>query len=462
MDGISDDVTLLRDAALPLDRLAGLLQFISATTVREVLHETRRENLRACLLTHEVTTWILLAMGILTDLSLRSVYQHARRLAVGDSIPTRSALCQARRRLGVAPLRKLFERVVHPLTDDQMPGATRGGLRLMAMDGTKLDVPDTPANDAAFGRPTGGRGDGAFPQVHKVSLVELGSRAELAFLVKPCRRNEAVIAWGLRRHIQPGMLVLADREFYGFALWQAFIGRGAQLLWRVRSNIILTPFEVLPDGSYLANIYPEPRDRRRDRRGQIVRVIKYTIDDPQRAGHQQTHVLMTTLLDTEAHPAIDVILCYHERWEEETMFDEQKTHHDPVRPGKPAQLRSGTPAGVVQELHALSLGHYVTQALRVTAAKAKGIDPDRISFIGTLRILRCRLPECDSTSPARFAAWYERLIGEIRQEQIEPRRNRINPRVVKHQVSNYAKKHPHHRPVPPLRKSFIESVVMTI
>lgn len=462
MDGISDDVSLLLDAALPLDRLAALRQFIPARTVREVLHETRRENPRACILTHEVTAWILLAMGLLTDLPIQAVYRHARRWTLGEPVPTRSASCQARRRLGVAPLRRLFERVVHPLTDDQTPGATCGGLRSVAMDGTKLDVPDTPANAAAFGRPGGGRGDGAFPQVHEASLVELGSRAELAFLVKPCRRNEAVIARGLRRHIRPGTPVLADREFYGFALWQAFLERGAQLLWRVRSNIIPTPFEVLSDGSYLARIYPEPRDRRRDRGGVTVRVIRYTVDDPQRAGHRQTHVPMTGLLDAEAHPAIDLIPCYHRRWEQEIVFDERKTHHDPVRPGKPAQLRGGTPAGVVQELHAPSLGHCVTQALRVTAARAQGIDPDRISFIGTLRVLRCRLPECDGRNPALFAEWYERLIAEIGTEQIEPRRNRINPRVVKHQASNYAKKHPRHRPVPPLRKSFIESVVMTI
>ena len=128
----------------------------------------------------------------------------------------------------------------------------------------------------------------------------------------------------------------------------------------------------------------------------------------------------------------------------------------------PAQLRSGTPAGVVQELYALSLGHFVTQALRVEAAKRQRIDPDHISFIGTLRILRCRLPECDSDNADTFAAWFGRLMWEIAQERLEPRRNRINPRVVKHQVSNYAKKHPHHRPVPPLRMSFIESVVMTI
>jgi hypothetical protein len=445
-----------------LDRLAGLMQMIPGHWVGEVLRETDRDNPRACVLSHEVTTWVLLAMGVLTDLSIRSVYQHARRLHAGDTIPTRSALCQARQRLGIAPLRALFHRVVRPLTDDQTPGATFGGLRLMAIDGTKLDIPDTPANEAAFGRPRGGRGDGAFPQVHKLSLVELGSRAELAFIVKPCMRNEAVIAWGLRRHFQAGMLVLADREFFSFPLWQAYRTRGAQLLWRGKTNFVLEPFEVLSDGSYLTKIYPRPRNRVRDRRGITVRVIKYTIDDPRRAGHHQVHILLTSLLDAEAHPAVDLILCYHQRWEHELMYDEQKTHHDPVRPGKPAQLRSGTPAGVVQELYALSLGHFVTQALRVEAARAEEIDPDHISFIGTLRILRCRLPECDSANAQSLAAWYRRLLWEIGQERLVPRRNRINPRVVKHQVSNYGKKHPHHRPCPPLRKSFLETVVMLI
>lgn len=464
MDGAQVDqaLTAAIEAAGPLDRLAGLTQFIPASIVREALRDADRDNPRACVLSHEVTTWVLIAMGVLTDLSIRSVYQHARRLHAGDPIPTRSALCQARQRLGIAPLRALFQRVVRPLTDDQMPGATFGGLRLMAIDGTRLDIPDTPANEAAFGRPRGGRGDGAFPQVHKVSLVELGSRAELAFVVKPCMRNEAVIAWGLRRQVQPGMLVLADREFFSYRLWEAYWARGAQLLWRGRTSFVLEPLEVLADGSYLTKIYPRPQDRGRDRRGIVVRVIKYTIDDPQRSGHQQSHILLTSLLDAEAHPAVDLILCYHQRWEHEMMYDEQKTHHDPVRPGKPAQLRSGTPAGVVQELFALSLGHFVTQALRIDAAHAEGVDPDRLSFIGTLRVLRCRLPECDSVNPESFNAWYRRLLWEIAHERLEPRRNRINPRVVKHQVSNYAKKHPHHRPCPPLRKSFLDTVVMLI
>ena len=450
------------DALSQLDRLAGLTQIISSGLVRDVLWETERDNPRACRLSHEVTTWILLAMGILTDLPIRAVYQHARRLQPGEAIPTRGALCVARQRLGIAPLRALYHRVVRPLTDDQLPGSTFGGLRLVGMDSTKLDIPDTPANEAAFGRPTGGRGDGAFPQVHKLSLVELGSRAELAFIVKPCQRNEAVIAWGLRRHVGPGMLLLADREFFSFPLWQAFLTRGCHLLWRGKTNLVLEPIEVLSDGSYLTKIYPRPRDRTHDRRGVVVRVIKYTLDDPQRVGHQETHILLTSLLDAEAFPAVDLILGYHQRWEHELMFDEQKTHHDPVRPGKAAQLRSGTPAGIVQELYALSLGHFVTQALRVEAARRQEIDPDRISFTGTLRVLRCRLPECAGRDTAALDHWYRRLLWEISEQGLEPRRPRVNPRVVKHQVSNYAKKHPRHRGLPSARKPFVETVVMLI
>src|SRR6516164_5493973 len=450
------------DAVSQLNRLSGLTRIVSSGLVRDVLRATERDNPRACRLSHEVTTWILLAMGLLTELPILSVYQHARRLNLGDRLPTRGALCLARQRLGVAPLRALFQRVVRPLLDDQVPGATFGGLRLVGMDSTKLDIPDTPANEAAFGRPTGGRGDGAFPQVHKLSLVELGSRAELAFVVKPCQRNEAVIAWGLRRHVGPGMLLLADREFFSFPLWQAFLTRGCHLLWRGKTNLVLEPIEVLSDGSYLTKIYPRPRDRTHDRRGVVVRVIKYTLDDPQRVGHQETHILLTSLLDAEAFPAVDLILGYHQRWEHELMFGERKTHHDPVRPGKAAQLRSGTPAGIVQELYALSLGHFVTQALRVAAARQEPIDPDRISFTGTLRVLRCRLPECASCQPAALALWYRRLLWEISGQTIEPRRPRINPRVVKHQISNYAKKHPYHRGTPSARKPFLETVDMLI
>ena len=142
------------------------------------------------------------------------------------------------------------------------------------------------------------------------------------------------------------------------------------------------------------------------------------------------------------------------------IYDEQKTHQDPRRPTKPAHLRSETPAGVIQELYALSLAHFVIRALMYEAATAIHLDTDRLSFTGCFQILKCRLPECDTRTPQTFQAWYEGLLWEMQQEQIEPRRNRINPRVIKQKMSKWKKKRPEHRPAPKLKKTFVQSVVM--
>ena len=200
-----------------------------------------------------------------------------------------------------------------------------------------------------------------------------------------------------------------------------------------------------------------------------MRVLKYTLDDPQRVGHHQEHTLLTTLLDAHEHPAQELILLYHERWEEELTFDEQKTHQDPPRPGKPTSLRSETPQGVVQEVYALSLGHYVTRALMVEAAQTENLDPDRLSFVGCLRILRCRLPECDSRAPQTWQAWYAAVLWEMAGERVDVqqttagprRRNRSNPRVVKRKMSKWKKTRPQHRQLPPLQKTFAQTIVMT-
>gem|GEM_PF-3886691 len=150
-----------------------------------------------------------------------------------------------------------------------------------------------------------------------------------------------------------------------------------------------------------------------------------------------------------------------ERWEEELVFDEQRTHQDPRRPTKPTHLRSQTPAGVEQELYALSLGHFVVRALMLEAAQRENLDVDRLSFTGCLQILQARLPECDSTTPQRLDQWYQLLLAELIQERLEPRRNRVNPRAVKRKMSKFAKKRPEHRGRPPLKKTFAETVLIT-
>jgi hypothetical protein len=155
-----------------------------------------------------------------------------------------------------------------------------------------------------------------------------------------------------------------------------------------------------------------------------------------------------------------LIPLYHERWEEELVFDEQKTHHDPRRATKPAALQSETPAGVIQEIYALSLGHFVIRSLMFAAAATVHLDPDRLSFSGCFQILKCRLPECDSSSSQSFEEWYRGLLWEMQGERTDERRNRINPRVIKRKMSKWKKKRPEHRHLPPLKKSFLESVVM--
>ena len=172
-------------------------------------------------------------------------------------------------------------------------------------------------------------------------------------------------------------------------------------------------------------------------------------------------MLITNLFDEDRYPAMELILLYHERWEEEQVFDEQKTHQDPRRATKPAQVRSETPAGVIQEIYALSLGHFVIRSLMFEAAATVGLDPDGLSFTGCFQILKCRLPECDGKTAASFEAWYEGLLWELQGERTEPRRNRINPRVIKRKMSKWKKKRPEHRHLPPLKKTFAETVVMT-
>src|SRR5271157_467967 len=366
------------DALTVVDRLAGLSKVISPAVMEQVLLDTGRAGQRACKLSHRVMLWVVLAMGVLTDLPIRQVFKHARRMQPGDKTPSRSNLCEARQRLGVEPVQRVFDLVVRPLATPQTPGAFYKGLRPMGIDGTVEDVPDTPANAAHFGRSSGGRGDSAFPQVRKVSLVELGTHVEVAMAIGGYHDSEQKLVCHLFGKIPTDALLIEDRGFFSYEHWKTLDSQGVKLLLRVKTNLVLKPIQRLPDGSYLAKIYPSSYARDKDRDGIVVRVIDYTLDDPQRTGHGQKHFLLTNLFDHATYPALELACQYHERWEEELVFDEQKTHQDPRRPGKPAQLRSQTPTGVEQELYALSLGHFVVRALMLEAATEADLDVDRL------------------------------------------------------------------------------------
>jgi hypothetical protein len=450
------------EAGRIVDRLAGLEKVITPYHVQQALDATGRVNGRACKLTHNVMLWVVLAMGLLTHLSIRMVFKHARRMHKAEGSPPRSSLCEARQRLGLEPLKYLHKHLVRALATAQTPGAFWRGWRWVGIDGSVYDAPDSDANAAAFARASGGRGQGAFPQVRKVSLVELGTHVEFALAIGGWQDSEQDLARQLWDFLPGDALLLEDRGFFNYQDWKELQQRGQKMLVRVKSNLILEPKRRLSDGSYLAKIYPSSYARDKDRDGIEVRVLVYTLDDPQRSGHNQEHRFVTNLLDATRYPALEMIGGYHERWEQEGMNDEQKTHQDPRRAEKPAHLRSETPAGVRQELYALSLGHFVVRALMFAAAQAAEVDVDRLSFVGCFRILQCRLPECDSRTPQTLQQWYENLLWEMGQEQTEPRRNRTNPRVIKRKMSKWLKKSAKHRNVPKLTKTFIETVVMTI
>ena len=441
-----------------LDRLAGLEKVISPALIRQVLHDTNRVNGRACELTHEVMIWVVLAMGLLTHLPIRQVFRHARRMGLDKKCPARSSLCVARQRLGVEPLRALHAAVVKPLATSDTPGAFYRHWRLMAFDGVVMDVPDSEAN-APFGRSSGSRGEAAFPQIRKVSLVELGTHVETAIAIGGWHDDERALARALYDRLPHDTLLLEDRGFFSYEDWKALYLR-VKMLVRMKSHHVLEPLRILSDGSFLTKIYPNGHDREKDRDGILVRAIRYTLDDPQRTGHKEPHCLLTNLFDENDCPALELIELYHERWEEELVFDEQKTHQDPRRAEKPAQLRSETPNGVRQELYALSLGHYVVRALMFESARRASLDVDRLSFTGCFRILQCRLPECDSRTPVTLTQWYDSLLSEMQTERTEARRNRINPRVIKRKMSKWNKKLIEHRRPPPLQKTFTQCVVM--
>jgi hypothetical protein len=438
---------------LTAERLRALKRIIPKADVQAVLRATRQDRRHCRRLPPWFMVWFVIALGLFCRDCYRQVFrwlQPFRR----QGTPRRSTLCEARRRLGVAPLRLLAQRVVQCRATPQTPGAFYDGLRLMALDGFVLDVPDTPDNARVFGRPGSGRAPGAFPQVRVLALCETGTHILWRTLLKPRRRDERRMAPYLLRALQAGMLLLWDRNFLSYALVQQVLGQHAQLLARIKNNLILQPQQRFADGSYLARLYPSAWHRQHDEGGIAVRVIEYTFADPGRPGSGQRHRLLTTLLDAQRHPALQLITLYHERWEEELTLDELKTHQR-ERP----VLRSQTPAGVVQEVQGLLLGHYVVRTLMAEAAPQAGVGPRQLSFTATLKILRCRLAECPP-SRTGLQRWYEALVAEVAEEVLEPRRERLNPRVIKRKMSKWKKKRPEHYHYPQPTKKFQQSIVM--
>lgn len=313
-------------------------------------------------------------------------------------LPSKSAIFQARQRLGSKPLADLFARVAKPLADPGTPGVWVAGRRMVAVDGTCLDVADTPANDEYFGRAGVNKGEkAAFPMARVLAVAECGTHAIFAARVGTYSKSEAALAADLLpATLEPGMLLAADRGFFSYALWRACSATGADLLWRIRtdrSGPKPEHLEDLPDGSWLAHLRQTHSAAARAAKPMLVRVIDYTLDEsPDDPDGQDGQVdreptayrLFTTLLDAHQAPAVELATGYAQRWEIENAFDELKTHQR----GPRVVLRSKSPDLVLQEIWGHLCCHYAIRTLMSQAAEHAGRDPDRVSFTAALRIVR--------------------------------------------------------------------------
>ena len=386
------------------DRIAiGLLtRTFPPELVDRVVEECGRSGQRSRLLPPRVVVYFVLAMCLFSGQGYEEVARllteglaWARRWSGTWQVPTTAAISRARVKLGPEPLKALFDHVARPMADESTIGAWYGRWRLMAVDGTTFDVPDSQENDARFGRPTTHRGERtAFPQVRVVALAECGTHAITHAALGPFTTAEPVIARELFGALGPGDLLMADRGFAGLDQWRGASAGGADLLWRIKASAVLPVRRELPDGSYLSDIVAA-RDHRRRSDPTVVRVIEYTLDDPGLPQHPAPYRLITTILDHEAAPATELAALYNERWEIETTLDELKTHQR-----GPAQvLRSRSPEGVEQEVWGHLLVHHAIRSLMHTAAQDIDADPDRLSFTRTLRLVRRQVTAQAAFSP---------------------------------------------------------------
>ena len=373
-------------------------------TIHAALAATGKASVRERDLPAHVVIYYVIALALYMQSSYREVLRcllEGVQWLFDPSAPLKvagkSGISQARTRLGWEPVRRLHDEIVKPIAVRATRGAWYGKWRLVSLDGSTLDVADEPANDRAFGRPGASRGSSAFPQIRFVSLVENGTHVLFASQMADYGTGEIPLAKTVLASLQPGMLCLADRQFFGFELWNLARGSGADLLWRIKKNMRLAREQQLADGSYLSHIYPSEQDWRRKTNGVKLRVIDYRLDGV--ADAEPIYRVVTTILDHQKAPAEQLAALYHERWEVETALDELKTHLRGAR----IVLRSRTPDLVRQEFYGLMMAHFAIRGLMHEAALRADDDPDRLSFIHTVRVIRRKLPRFQAIPPSAEA-----------------------------------------------------------
>lgn len=386
-----------------------ITRLVHRDLVDEVLNQTRHIERRSRLLPARVVVYYVLALTLFYEDAYEEVM---RKLANGLRfvrgwksewhIPTTGAISQARARLGEEPLKELYARVAVPMARPGTRGAWYGGHRLMAIDGVVLDAPDTPENVAVFAKKPHRGGDSAFPQIRVLGLGECGTHAIVAASIGSWQRSERDLGAELLTNVEPNMLVIADRGFYSYEFWKQAANTGAALLWRLPSSVNLPGLEAFADGSYRSELLPKQlkTDLTRGMKRRVppdaripVRVIEYTI--PNR-DIDETYRLVTTLTNPADGPADELARLYEQRWEFELGLDEIETHQMPNN----RLLRSRKPELVKQEIWGLLITHYAIRDLMREAADEIDLDPDRLSFIRSLRVVRRSVANGDDFPPS--------------------------------------------------------------
>ncbi len=361
--------------------------------IRSAVSEHGKNSIRERELPAHVVMYYVIAQALFMQVSqrevLRCLLEGVRWLfgpKVSVKVTGKSGISQARTRLGWEPVKRLHDEVVEPIAIKKTRGAWYGNWKLVSLDGSTMDVADTHENNATFGRPGASRGRSAYPQIRFVSLVENGTHVLFGTDMAAYSTGEVTLTKSILKHLKPGMLCLADRNFLGYELWKQAQATGADLLWRGKKHLRLEHEKELSDGSYLSHIYPSERDWRKKTNGMPVRVIEYTLEGV--ADAEPMYRLVTTIFDQKAAPAEELAALYHERWEIETALDELKTH---LR-GAQIVLRSKTPDLVKQEFYGFMMAHFAIRGLMHEAALKVDEDPDRISFLHAVRVIRRKLP----------------------------------------------------------------------
>ncbi len=381
--------------------LGVLAKTFPADRIHAALAATERTSQRQRELPAHVVVYYVIALALYMQVSYREVLRCVLEGLQWIAGPTRvvkvtgkSGISQARTRLGWRPLQQVHDEIVRPIAVPTTPGAWYREWRLLSLDGSTLDVADTTGNVKGFGRPGASRGTTAYPQLRFVSLVEHGTHVLVGSQLGRYRDGETALARNVVPALVRGMLCLADRQFFGWTLWQQAADTGADLLWRVKKNARLPCLTRLPDGSYLSVIYPSERDRRHGTHGVAVRVIEYTLAGV--AAAEDLYRLVTTIGDPNRGPAAELAARYHERWKIETALEELKTH---LR-GAKVVLRSKTPDLVRQEFYGFLLAHFAIRSLMHEAALTVDADPDRVSSVHAVRVIRRKLPLAVAIPPS--------------------------------------------------------------